>query len=190
MAIMTLPNWITVFRLALIPFFILFFYLPYKWSFYLSAFIFVAAALSDMFDGYLARKLNQSSEFGAFLDPVADKLIVIISVVLLVEKFHSIYFTLPAIVIISREIIISALREWMSGLGLRSTVAVSMLGKLKTVAQMLSITLFLILHAEPVNGLYDVAYLSFYLAAILTLWSMVVYLKAAWPVMIGEGVSE
>ncbi|MCY4045552.1 MAG: CDP-diacylglycerol--glycerol-3-phosphate 3-phosphatidyltransferase [Cellvibrionales bacterium] len=184
---MTLPNWITVFRLVLIPFFVLFFYLPYKWSFYLSAFIFVAAALSDMLDGYLARKLNQSSEFGAFLDPVADKLIVIISVVLLIEKFHSIYFTLPALVIISREIIISALREWMSGLGLRSTVAVSMLGKLKTVAQMLSITLFLILHAEHVKGLYDIAYASFYLAAILTLWSMVVYLKAAWPVMLERG---
>ncbi len=181
MAVLTLPNIITLFRLALIPFFVLFFYLPYKWSFFLSAFIFVLAALSDMLDGYLARKLNQSSALGAFLDPVADKLIVVISVVLLVEKFNSLAFTLPALVIVSREIIISALREWMSGLGRRETVAVSILGKLKTMAQMVSITLFLILHAEPVNWLYYVAYASLYISAILTLWSMLDYLKAAWP---------
>ncbi len=190
MSPMTLPNMITLFRLALIPFFVLFFYLPYKWSFYLSAFIFVVAAASDMLDGYLARKLNQSTNFGAFLDPVADKLTVIIAVVLLVEKFHSIAFSLPALIIIAREIIISALREWMSGLGLRETVAVSFLGKFKTLAQMSSITLFLILHAEPVNWLYDLAYVSFYVAAALTLWSMIVYLKAAWPVFFAEESSS
>lgn len=181
--LMTIPNIITGFRLLLIPFFVLFFYLPYQWSFFLSAFIFIVAACSDILDGYLARKLNQSSAFGAFLDPVADKLIVIIALVLLVEKFSSLCFTLPALVIISREIIISALREWMSTIGKHKTLAVSWLGKMKTIIQMTSISLFLIIHAEPISWIYYLAYVGFYLAAILTLWSMLDYLKAAWPAL-------
>lgn len=180
---MTIPNMITLFRLLVIPFFVLFFYLPYQWSFYLSALIFIAAALSDMLDGYLARKLNQTSRFGAFIDPVADKMIVIISLVLLVEKYDSLIFTLPALVMISREIVISALREWMSTIGQRQTVGVSWLGKLKTIMQMVAISLFLVLHAEHMNWLYHLAFISFYIAAILTLWSMVLYLKAAWPAL-------
>ena len=138
----TIPNLITGFRVLLIPFFVLFFYLPYQWSFSLSALIFIVAACSDMLDGYLARKLNQSTAFGTFLDPVADKLIVIIALVLLVEKFASLWFSLPALVIISREIIISALREWLSTIGKHKTLSVTWLGKSKTIIQMVAISLF------------------------------------------------
>lgn len=159
--------------------FILIYYLPYNWAPWLASGIFGLAAVTDWFDGYLARRLNQSSPFGAFLDPVADKLMVAAALVLLVEAFASPLVTVPAIVIIGREIVISALREWMAELGKRASVAVSMIGKVKTTLQMVSI---LVLIAAPLySTLSWVGIASLYGAAVLTLWSMVVYLRAAWP---------
>ncbi len=183
---MNIANILTIFRIALIPVFVIVFYLPFKWSFAVSAFIFWLAAFTDLLDGYIARKFNQSTPFGAFLDPVADKLMVAIALGLLIERFHCWYFTLPALVIVGREIVISALREWMAELGKRASVAVSMIGKVKTVCQMFAIFLFLLLDLEreiPIlKGLGEpVAYFTLYAAALMTLWSMLSYLQAAWP---------
>ena len=141
------------------------------------------AALTDWFDGYLARKLGQSSPFGAFLDPVADKLIVAVALVMLVQANPKWWFVIPAAVIVGREIAISALREWMAEIGERTQVAVSFIGKIKTTAQM--IALLLLLYRQPLWGFptNEVGVLLLYVAAILTLWSMVMYLKAAWPML-------
>ena len=139
--------------------------------------IFVIAAVTDWFDGYLARTLNQSSAFGRFLDPVADKLMVAAALIVLVQWQPSISMVFAAIVIISREITVSALREWMAELGARTNVAVSTVGKYKTAFQMIAISV-LLLNWPPLDTL---AYLLLYTAVILTLWSMFIYLKAAWP---------
>jgi CDP-diacylglycerol--glycerol-3-phosphate 3-phosphatidyltransferase len=177
---MNIPNLLTSFRIVLVPVFVLMFYLPYHWSFWASAFVFWLAAFTDFLDGYLARKLNQSTAFGAFMDPVADKLMVVVALGLLIERFGVWYFTLPALVVIGREIVISALREWMAELGKRASVAVSYVGKLKTVLQMLAIFLFLIFDPN-INETAIAAYGVFYSSVVLTLWSMMIYLKAAWP---------
>jgi CDP-diacylglycerol--glycerol-3-phosphate 3-phosphatidyltransferase len=139
--------------------------------------IFVLAAITDWFDGYLARALNQSSAFGRFLDPVADKLMVAAALIVLVQWQPTITMAFAAIVIISREITVSALREWMAELGARTNVAVSTVGKYKTAFQMIAITVFL-LNWQPIEW---IAYILLYTAVILTLWSMFIYLKAAWP---------
>lgn len=178
---MNIPNTITLFRILLVLVFVAVFYLPYKWSYLASAVIFGMAALTDWFDGYLARKLDQSTPFGAFLDPVADKLMVAIALGLLIERFHIFVFTLPALVIISREIVVSALREWMAEVGSRASVAVSYIGKVKTTAQMIAILLFLAIELDYQGVLEWLAYTALYVAAVLTFWSMVLYLKAAWP---------
>lgn len=174
-----LPNLLTLLRIVLIPVFILVYYLPYSWSPWAASAIFGFAAVTDWFDGYLARKLNQASPFGAFLDPVADKLMVAAALVVLVEVFASPLVTIPAVVIIGREIVVSALREWMAEMGERANVAVSSIGKVKTALQMLSI---LILIAVPLFSTVSwVGIVALYGAAVLTLWSMVLYLRAAWP---------
>jgi CDP-diacylglycerol--glycerol-3-phosphate 3-phosphatidyltransferase len=170
----------------LIPVLVIVFYLPVPWSSLLSAAIFGLAAITDWLDGFLARRLRQQSVFGAFLDPVADKLMVTVVLVLLVEAHHNLLFTIPVAIIIGREIAISALREWMSEVGERATVAVSIIGKIKTTAQMIAI--LLLLYNTPV-GLFpthEVGVVLLYAAAILTLWSMLIYLRAAWPVMVGN----
>ena len=120
-----IPNLLTFFRILLIPVFVILFYLPYQWSYMAAALVFILAAATDWFDGYLARKLNQSTAFGAFLDPVADKIMVAAALVVIVEHYNTIWVTIPAMTMIGREIIISALREWMAELGKRSSVAVS-----------------------------------------------------------------
>ncbi len=176
---MKIPNLLTLLRIVLIPVFVLVFYLPYSWAPYWAGFIFALAAVTDWFDGYLARKLNQLSPFGAFLDPVADKLMVAIALVLVVEAYGSPIVTVPAMIIIGREIVISALREWMAELGKRGSVAVSYVGKVKTSLQMGAI--FFLVLAEPGTTLAWAAMVMLYLAAALTLWSMIEYLKAAWP---------
>lgn len=176
---MNIPNSLTLFRIALIPVFVVAFYLPWQWSNLLAAVIFVVAGLTDWLDGYLARKLEQSTPFGAFLDPVADKLMVAIALALLIEQQASLVFTIPAMVIIGREILISALREWMAEIGKRSSVAVSYIGKLKTTAQMVSITLLLAAGPKLPAFLVPSGYILLYVAAALTMWSMVSYLKAA-----------
>ncbi len=178
---MNIPNTITLFRVILVLVLVLLFYLPYSWSYLACAAAFGLAALTDWFDGYLARKLNQSTPFGAFLDPVADKLMVAIALGMLIERFHTWVFTLPALVIIGREIVVSALREWMAELGSRASVAVSFIGKIKTTMQMVSILLFLAIDLDYSGYLEWLAYAALYLAAALTFWSMVLYLVAAWP---------
>ena len=176
-----LPNILTLLRIALIPIFIAIFYLPWEWRYVASASIFGVAAATDWLDGYLARKLNQFTPFGAFLDPVADKLIVAAALVLLLQAHATVIFALPALVIISREIVISALREWMAELGKRTSVAVSYIGKVKTALQMIAITVLLAVDPIAYPVWDQVGVVLLYIAAILTLWSMVVYLKAAWP---------
>lgn len=184
------PNILTLLRIALIPVFVVVFYLPYPWVHVATTAIFGLAALTDWLDGYLARRLRQTSVFGAFLDPVADKLMIAVALVLLVDVnptgMHGVVLALPAAVIIGREIAISALREWMAEIGERAQVAVSIIGKVKTTAQM--IALLLLLYREPVGGIPTVlvGLLAIYVAAALTLWSMVIYLRAAWPLLMAE----
>lgn len=177
---MNIPNLLTVLRVLLIPVFVLLFYLPFAWSHVVASGVFAFAAATDWLDGYLARRLQQSTPFGAFLDPVADKLIVAVALVLLVDEHASLWLTLPAAIIISREIVVSALREWMAELGARAQVAVSNIGKWKTAAQMLALVILL---ANPAQfSLWvGVGYGLLLVSAGLTLWSMTQYLRAAWP---------
>lgn len=176
-------NTLTWIRIAAIPLFVVLFYLPYEWGRPASAVVFMLAAITDWLDGYVARKLGQITPFGEFLDPVADKLIVAVALVLLVQTDQRISLALVAAIIIGREITVSALREWMAGLGQRTTVAVSMVGKVKTALQMIGLTL-MVWHLHT-GGLpvYDAGFLLLLAAAGLTLWSMYAYLKAAWPVL-------
>ncbi|MDA0143755.1 CDP-diacylglycerol--glycerol-3-phosphate 3-phosphatidyltransferase [Vibrio sp. RW] len=173
---MNLPNALSLFRLILIPVMVILFYLPIEHSAVLTGSVFFIAGFTDLLDGYLARKLNQSSAFGAFIDPVADKVLVATALILIVEYYNSAWVTIPAALMIGREIIISALREWMAEAGKRDTVAVSWLGKVKTAAQMLAILLFLI---QPNGILLYTAYVTFTIATILTIWSMCSYLYQA-----------
>jgi CDP-diacylglycerol--glycerol-3-phosphate 3-phosphatidyltransferase len=189
---MTFPMILTLLRIALIPVLVLFFYLPYYWAPLATAAVFILAAITDWLDGYLARRMGLMSQLGAFLDPVADKLMVATALVLMVQSppaivFPMIFFTLSAAIIIGREIAISALREWMSEMGESGTVKVGVLGKFKTIFQMTAISCLLYqydLFGLPVALIGEVL---LYLAAALTLWSMWEYLHAAWPVMSREG---
>lgn len=182
------PNLLTLLRIVLIPVLVVVFYLPFNGHLYLAAGIFTLAAVTDWFDGYLARKLQQSTPFGAFLDPVADKLMVAVALVLLVERHDTMLFTLAASVIIGREIVVSALREWMAELGQRTSVAVSYIGKVKTAIQMIAVIGLLAVNPHQHAGwLLGLCYLLLYSAAVLTLWSMVAYLRAAWPVLTATG---
>ncbi len=181
------PNLLTLLRIISIPIFVGAYYLPYACAHLLTTGIFLFAALTDWLDGYLARKLNQSSAFGAFLDPVADKLMVVAALVLLVSDGRLVYmfdsrlFAIVVLIIIGREIAVSALREWMADLGKRASVAVSYLGKFKTIGQMVAIPF--LLYQQPLFGVhvFAVGEVLLYVAAVLTLWSMAIYLKAAWP---------
>ena len=174
-----LPNLLTLGRLLLIPVIVVVYYLPFEYSYLASAGIFAIASITDWLDGYLARRLNQMTAFGAFLDPVADKVIVAVALTMLVESHHTIVLTAPAMVIIGREIVISALREWMAEMGKRTSIAVNYIGKIKTVCQMIAI--ILLLAVAPDDPLAVIGLVLIYVAAILTLWSMIVYLRAAWP---------
>lgn len=182
------PNVLTLLRIALIPGLIVAYYLAQPWAHMMATGVFVLAALTDWLDGYLARRLEQTSPFGAFLDPVADKLMIAAALALLVSdprvQMHVVdtrLFTVVVLVILGREITVSALREWMSEVGKRSHVAVSFIGKTKTVAQMIAIPF--LLWRESFWGLpiFRIGEILLYLAAALTLWSMLSYLKAAWP---------
>jgi CDP-diacylglycerol--glycerol-3-phosphate 3-phosphatidyltransferase len=185
------PNILTLLRIALIPAFIVAYYWSHPWSHMLATGLFVLAALTDWLDGYLARKWEQTSPFGAFLDPVADKLMVAAALVMLVAdprvQAHVLdirLFAVVVLVIVGREITVSALREWMAEVGKRSRVAVSILGKLKTISQMVAIPF--LLWQKPIWGLpiFRIGEILLYVAAALTLWSMLFYLKAAWPNLI------
>jgi CDP-diacylglycerol--glycerol-3-phosphate 3-phosphatidyltransferase len=188
---MTFPMILTLLRIALIPVLVLFFYLPYAWANLAAAAVFILAAITDWLDGYLARRMGLMSNLGAFLDPVADKLMVATALVLLVQKppeiiFPMIVFTLSAAIIIGREIAISALREWMAEMGERGTVKVGLMGKLKTIFQMTAISCLLFEYDLLGLPVLLVGEMLLYLAAGLTLWSMWVYLSASWPVMSRE----
>ena len=186
----TIPNQITMFRIVLIPVFVIVFYLPISWNHFGAFAVFWLASISDALDGYLARKMNLSSAFGAFIDPVADKLMVVCALAMLIEDYQHWLVTIPAAIMISREIFISALREFMSSKGCRNVIAVSNLGKWKTAAQMLGIMgliwqpdydIPLILFYLPNEVINYAAYIFYTMATILTIWSMVEYFKAAWP---------
>jgi len=189
-----LPNILTLVRIASIPFLVIVFYIPHG-GHVAAAIIFAMACLTDWLDGYLARSLKQSTKLGAFLDPVADKLMVSIVLVLIVgepqfqyislpNKVYSVpvaVLTIPAAIIVSRELIVSALREWMAEIGKRTSVAVSRLGKIKTTVQMFALVILLYCNPRTTAFIAITGYILLYIAAALTLWSMVIYLKVAWP---------
>ena len=186
-----IPNLLTLFRILLIPVLVVSYFLVTDQRELLITSIFVLAAITDWLDGFLARKMNAMSALGAFLDPVADKLIVSTALVLLVSDsmvldwvYHPMPFAISVCIIIGREIVISALREWMAEMGERGMVAVGILGKIKTVFQMVSISL--LLYAKPIMGIpiFRIGEIAFYVAAMLTLWSMWVYLRAAAPFLL------
>lgn len=179
-----LPIFLTWLRIVAIPLLIAVYYVPDAWLYghsrdLAATVLFCAAAITDWFDGYLARKLNQTSAFGAFLDPVADKLMVAAALIVLVQLGRT--DAIIATIIIGREITISALREWMAQIGAHKSVAVSMLGKVKTTAQMLSIPMLLFYAPVGVIDIVNAGTWLMYVAAALTLWSMGYYMRMAWP---------
>jgi CDP-diacylglycerol--glycerol-3-phosphate 3-phosphatidyltransferase len=183
-----IPNTLTWFRIACIPLVVLVYYLPVPWGQPAAAWIFGAAAVTDGLDGYLARKLNQMSKFGAFLDPVADKVIVAVALLLVTHTDERVIVLLVSAIIIGREITISALREWMAGIGERHKVAVIDVAKYKTLAQMFGVAFMLHGKGNPLFGvpIYEFGLWLLVVAAVLTLWSMVWYLKEAWPQFTAE----
>lgn len=184
------PNILTLLRIGLIPILVVTFYLPLAWSHAVAAAVFALAGITDWLDGYLARQLGQMSAFGAFLDPVADKLMVAVALVMIVGEHPGMWLAIPAAVIIGREIAISALREWMAEVGSRARVAVSYIGKVKTTAQITA--LLLLLYGQSVGPFPTmmVGTVLLYVAALLTLWSGFSYLRAAWPLLTAKGPAE
>ena len=180
---MNVPNTLTTLRIVLVPILVVVFYLPFTWAPMACAGIFALAAVTDWADGYLARRLSQVSTFGAFLDPVADKLMIAVALVLLLHRDPEMWLAIPAAIIISREIVVSALRELMAELGQRATVAVATLGKVKTVSQMTALLLMLYRHDIGPIPVYLTGSVLLYVATVLTIWSMAIYLRVAWPVM-------
>jgi CDP-diacylglycerol--glycerol-3-phosphate 3-phosphatidyltransferase len=178
---LNLPTYLTLLRIVLIPVLVVLFYLPWKDSHVACALVFMIAGLTDWLDGYLARRMNLTTRFGAFLDPVADKLMVAVTLVLIVQADPSPLVAIASAIIIGREITIASLREWMAEVGERNKVAVSNLGKWKTTAQMVSITLILFSMDIWRDTLQSLGQYLLLLAAVLTLWSMVIYLRAALP---------
>lgn len=182
---LTFPTILTLLRIALVPVLVIVFYLPYDWSNIVCVVVFVVAAVTDIADGAIARSTGQTSRFGAFLDPVADKIMVTTALVLLVQRQETreIVFAIAAAIIIGREITISALREWMSEIGESARVQVSWVGKTKTVFQMTAIGFLLYRNDLWFIPVSLVGEILLYTAAALTLWSMWTYLRSAWPVI-------
>jgi len=182
---LTLPLLLTILRVAVIPVVLALFYLPIPYARQIATVLYAAACITDWFDGWLARRWGQTSKFGAFLDPVADKLLVAVCLVMLLHAQGDAnpLFSVLVAIIIGREITISALREWMAELGSRANVAVSWIGKLKTAFQMTAIGMMI--WEIPTFGLpwFDMGFALLFVAAALTIWSMIIYLKAAWPMM-------
>ncbi|WP_218569606.1 CDP-diacylglycerol--glycerol-3-phosphate 3-phosphatidyltransferase [Pseudomonas sp. Hp2] len=187
---MTIPTWLTLLRIVMIPVLVVVFYLPYKWTNFASAAIFALAAITDWLDGWVARRYHQYSAFGAFLDPVADKLMVAVALFLIVQGHPTPWMAFWAAVIVGREIAVSALREWMAEIGQRAKVRVALIGKIKTTAQMVAL-LCLLYSVMPGRIAGDGIWMGTFafhvgdwmlaIAAILTLWSGFQYLHAAWP---------
>lgn len=197
---MNWPNILTLVRIFIIPVFVFIFYLPVFWAHAVAAIIFALACFTDWLDGYLARSLKQTTPLGAFLDPVADKLMVSIALIMIVAErqfqfvnmpnvimaIPAVMITIPSAIIVSREIVVSALREWMAELGKRASVAVSNLGKVKTTVQMLALTDLIYCDAGTNAFIVIAGYLLLYIAAFLTIWSMILYLKAAWSDLVAH----
>lgn len=175
----TIPNILTLIRIILIPVFVVLYYLPLHYAHYLAAFVFALACITDWWDGFLARRWDQTTKLGAFLDPVADKLIITAALVMIVAEPYYQYIVIATIVIISREIIVSALREWMAEIGSRSQVAVATIAKWKTLSQMLAV--FCLIGYRPGEHIIIaiVGYVALYIATVLTLWTMFKYLYAS-----------
>lgn len=189
---LTIPTMLTLLRIVMIPVLAIVFYLPYAWTSFASAAVFALAAVTDWLDGWIARRYGQFSAFGAFLDPVADKLMVATALFLIVQGHPTAWMALWAAVIVGREIAVSALREWMAELGQRARVAVATVGKIKTIAQMLALLclLYAVNPAKPPHPMPWMGSFVFHvgdwllaIAALLTLWSGYEYLRAAWPVL-------
>jgi len=183
---LTVPNVLTTIRIIAIPLIVIIYYAPISWGGPGAGVLFALAGITDYFDGYLARRLGQTSKFGAFLDPVADKLVVATALVLIVQHDPRPYLAVVAAVIIGREITVSALREWMSEVGARGKVAVTYFGKWKTTAQITGISM--ILYERPLFGIdvHSIGLVLLLIAAGLTILSMIDYLRTAWPVMRGH----
>lgn len=198
MNILNLPNILTLFRILMIPIFVVVFYLPYSWSHLVAAILFALAGITDWLDGYLARSLQQFTKFGAFLDPVADKMMVCIALVMIVAERQFQFWstsetvlvipaaaiTIPSAIIVSREILVSALREWMAEIGKRTSVVVSNVGKIKTAVQMLALIVLVYCHPATNISIIIIGFILLYIAAVLTIWSMMIYLRAAWVELI------
>lgn len=192
------PNILTMLRIVLIPLFVIAYYWPRPWGRELATALFIFAALTDWLDGYLARKLGQYSHFGAFLDPVADKLMIAAALVMLVsdQNMHAYLgdekqlFDVAVIIILGREIAVSALREWMAEVGKRSHIKVALIGKIKTISQMVAIPFLLWRHKIGSIPVFQIGEILLYVAAGLTLWSMIVYLRAAWPSLMSSRPRE
>lgn len=177
---MNLPIWLTLFRLILIPFVVGLMFIRLPGVNVVAAVLFGIALATDWLDGHLARRWNQTSAFGAFLDPVADKLIVCAVLVMLVYRDPHYFVALPATIIVGRELTVSALREWMAELGQRGIVSVGALGKYKTAIQMAAIFMMLF-DLYDGGSIYLIGVLLLAVAAALTMWSMIIYLRQAWP---------
>ena len=180
---LTWPTILTLFRVALLPVMVLVFYAPFRGANVAAALVFLAAALTDWLDGYIARRYNMGSAFGAFLDPVADKLMVALALFLLVQENPTPLMAITSAVIVGREIAISALREWMAEIGQRKHVNVAALGKIKTLMQIVAIEVLLYQHDLEGLRLFHAGESLLVLAAALTIWSALIYLRAAWPAM-------
>lgn len=180
---MNIANLVTISRVLLVPVIVLVYYSTLPFSQLIAAVLFAIASITDWLDGYLARKLNQSSAFGAFLDPVADKLLVVMALVLLTANYPSPWFVIPTAIIIAREVFVSALREWMASRNLRDMVAVGFIGKVKTTVQMIAIIVLLAYTPDWPRWFMQAGYALLYASAGLSLWSMTVYLKKALPVL-------
>ncbi|HEU0277443.1 MAG TPA: CDP-alcohol phosphatidyltransferase family protein [Rhodanobacteraceae bacterium] len=198
-----LPTWLTLFRVGLLPVMVVAFYWPFRGHNIVAAAVFLLAALTDWLDGYLARRMKLTSAFGAFLDPVADKLMVAVTLFLLVESHHrvveahlttgapnhdwfGVVMAVTAAIIVGREISISALREWMAEIGMRAAVKVAFIGKLKTVMQMVALTVLIVQHDAETLRLYHVGEFLLVAAGVLTIWSGLYYVRAAWPALSGD----
>jgi len=172
---------LTIMRIFAIPFIVVFFYLPIPYHHIITAVIFTLAAITDWVDGYLARYWQQTSQFGAFLDPVADKLLVAVALVLIVGEHDLPFIAIPAAIIVGREIVISALREWMADIGKRTKLNVTYIAKIKTTIQMIALVILLAITPGHISLVAWLGYIMLIFSAIMTIWTMVIYLKAAWP---------
>jgi CDP-diacylglycerol--glycerol-3-phosphate 3-phosphatidyltransferase len=183
---MNIPNALTWLRILMIPAIIVLFFLPFAWADPAACAAFAVAGITDTLDGYYARKLGQVSRLGAFLDPVADKLIVASALVLIVSRDPRWYVVIVAVVIIGREIAVSALREWMAEIGARGRIAVSIWGKYKTIVQIVGLSFLLFRRDFLGLPIYAIGLVLTVIAAVLTLWSMILYLRLAWPELRGS----